>query len=910
MLSGIIATVVVIIALAVVFYLNFIRVKSVPALHAVPSSACLIFEVKNIQNAWKNFAATDMWKDLEKNEAVKKVNQKINLIDSLIGLNEELKKMLSSNKAVVSFHAQEGQKLSLLLVAETGKKLEADEFIKWISAAYHFNVLKRTFEAATVFDLVTEDKKTAISVCYHEQLLIISEESSLVEESIRKLKYNLGNSTKGLEQLAAMAETTGDASVYVNYRLLPSYFNLFTKPEYSDQFSFIRQMANWTVFNIRLGNESMHFTGLTVTDDSLFQFLDLFKTQSPVEMNMQKLLPKNTAFYLQIGCSDYPKYATDLAEYLQVHKKADLYNRYTDSLEKRYGIDLGDKFSSLVGNEAILGMMEPVSSDYKKELFAVIQFKDQALAAAQLNNFVLAITKRGEMDSAGTSTYNGLTIQHLLLGNFLKLYYGELFENIRSPYFTQVDNAFVFANNMQSLKNIIDNYKTGNTLVNDGRFGRFMENSANSSNVNFFLSPGYCFLLPSSYITDDFLSILNRYHFDFKKYEYLSVQFANSNNKAFFTSINFKFNPSFKEDTRVLWTLKLDTGFSVAPAIVYNSTAKQNAILVQDINNTLYYINNTGNISWRTKLSGKIISSITQMDPQKNGKIYYLFNTTSQACMIDENGNNMIGYPIRFPGTATASLSIFDFGNDSNYQLFVPLENNRVAGYTINGKPIQGWNPKVCDEKIVSKIGCIRAGKRSFIFASGSKGTIMIWSAKGEKLKGDYQAKVNANLSPFTVVADSVSSFVALCDSSGLLSIFTVDTTLKFIPNNMFSFTSKPDYIEMNFNPDSKQWTILSGTQKEFSVYDKPGHILFSQQLQDSGFVKPFFNFTTNGNLMISYSSLSSGKLHWFTNSGAEYPSFPVDGSTIFTVGNLMSDGSNYLVCGDRDNHLILVKLK
>lgn len=907
---GIVVTLLIIGGLATFFYINYIKVKHVPAITAVPNDAALILEISNVPASWASFSASDLWRDLQKNEAIRQLQSRIRVLDSVVSGNAGLKDILTENKTVMSVHTQGGQKMSMLFITETGGHINALQTAEWIMKTYPYTMRKRSFEKETVYDLLNREKMPVLSLAYRDELLICSVDGTLVEEALRKLKYKLPTTTKGFEQVAAMAEVSNDVSVYINYQYFPSFLSLFSKPEYSGLFDYLKRFANWSMFGVKIEKEMVSFSGASYTDDSVFQYLDLFKTQAPVTMQLHQFLPVNTGMMLQTSYSDYTKFAADLNEYLQVHGKLDGYIRFSDSLENRYGIDLNAKMAGLIGNEAVLGMLEPLGSDYRKELFAVLNFKDKAQASALLESYVQAIEKRGERDSLALHAYNGFPVGHLQLGNFLKLYYGELFEPIESPYYTVINDAFVFANDVRVLKTIIDQHSSGNTLGHNEQFVQYASHAANTANVNFFFSPSRCFLLPSDFVTDEFFSVLNRFQYDFKKFEFFSIQFANTNNKAFFTNLSFKFNPSFKEDTRELWAAKLDTTFDVQPAIVYNSATRQNCILVQDVNNTLYYISNTGNILWRSRLSGRIMSSVQQVDAQKNGHVYYLFNTDRQACMIDENGNNLFGYPVRFPGKATAALSLFDFYGDSSYQFFVPLDNSRVIGYQANGKPVQGWNPKTFPEKVSTPLAAARIGAVPYLFAAGEKGSLLVYTLKGEQVKQPVPVSLSGKVPVFAAPIDSVSASVAFTDSNGVLQVMMMDTTLELTPVTNYNLGLKPVYEAVYYSSNAHEWMVLAGDSNTFTVFSKPGQPAFTHTLRDTTHAHAFMNKAANGEPMIGYVDRITGKLHWSTLSGALYPSFPLEGNTVFTTGNLMLDGNNYLVCGSRGNELKLIRLK
>lgn len=108
----------------------------------------------------------------------------------------------------------------------------------------------------------------------------------------------------------------------------------------------------------------------------------------------------------------------------------------------------------------------------------------------------------------------------------------------------------------------------------------------------------------------------------------------------FYSNLNFKFNVSATQqkqvaesagETRALWTTAIDSTPSVAPTAVYlNPVRKQYVVLVQDVLNTLYLLDNSGKMVWDKKLNSKILGEIHEVDAMNNGQRQYLFNTETR----------------------------------------------------------------------------------------------------------------------------------------------------------------------------------------------------------------------------------------------------------------------------------------
>lgn len=905
LIIGLIITIAIISGLATFFYISFVKVKGRPAIDAVPNDAALVLETKNIQHVLASFYGTDMWKDLRQNEVIRQLDHTVVSIDSLIYTNTDLQSVLAENKATISFHSN-GTMLNLLFIAETGLS-DGNAMITWITQAAKGKAVKRVFDKETVYDIFNGQQELMFSVAFRDRLLMISQDGTLVEESIRKLKYHVDNPSKGFEQARSLANISSDLNVYVNYQQLPALLAYVNKDEYKDMYGFLKVFADWSVLDVKIDPGHLGISGVTFTDDSLFQFLDLFKSQSPVDNDLSATMPLSTAYSVQFSFSNYTQFNSDLNEYLQHTGKLDAYLKYGDSIEDKYHISLVEKLAPQIGNTALLGLYEPPGSDYKQQLFAILQFKDNKAADEVFSSCIREIEKRGEADSARIS-YNNRTINRLQLGNVFKLFYGHVFEDLESPFYVMYNNAFILANDLGVLKSIVDELDNKNTLAANESYQAHRKLSASSGNINLFISPGKCLQLPLMYTNDAFISALSRFRYDFKKFEYINIQYANSSNNSFFTTVNLKFNPSFKEETKMLWMAKLDTTFDMQPAIVFNSELKLPCILVQDVLNTVYYISNSGTVLWKTKLSGKINSSVFEVDANKNGEISYLFSTNKQACLISNKGINLLGYPVRFPGTATAGISLFDFYGDSSFQFFVPLESNKIMGYQLNGKPVAGWNPKSIDGRIGRELGGFRLASGAYLCGASANGQLLVYGLKAGQPKLARPVAILPGSRAYSFSADTSKAEIWVTDTSGQVVQYTFGSSLGASVTSVV--TPRGISVQNQVIAASSGYFILNPDSSGFALFSSDGKKVFGQNYTDTLTTQPFFTYTKEHIPMVGYTERVSQKINWFDTTGKLYPFFPLEGITPFVTGDLLLNNANYTVCGDLHNNIRVYRLK
>jgi hypothetical protein len=907
LLIGIIATIALFSGIAIYFYLNNIKIKNRPAIEAVPGDAFIILQSKDINKSWSLLGKSSLWADLKANPSVSKLNKQLEETFNIINGDEEFKEIFEENTTAFSLH-NNSNNLGLLAIVETGKPIELSDITDYLSKKINAKAILRSFDKTPIYDFTDAQGNTLFTISYRDQLLLCAADASLVEESIRKLKYNLPNPTKGLTQAYLMAETSADLNLFINYQKIHLLGNLFTKSEYYNILSYIKGFANWSMLDVELNDDMYKLSGVTFTDDSVFQFLDLFKNQTPKQLQLHKYMPKNTAMAFQMGFSDYMKFNSELNEYLQVNKKGDLYVGFSDSIENRYNIDITQNILNYIDGEASLVMTEPAGSDFHNNLNAFIRFKDPAGMSTALKGIIQAMNRKGEIDSV-TYYHQGLEIERIKLGNFLKLYYGEIMEHIYSPYYVQLDDIFVFANDVNTLKHIIDQYKSGNTLANDEKFKTYQEDLAVNNNVSIFISPTRNFLLPTNFVNDSFFSTLNTFQYDFKKFEFFSIQFSNTNNKAFYTQVSYKYNNINTNETQLLWASKLDTIFDIAPQVVYNSELKQNIIFVQDINNTLYCISTNGNLIWRSKLNGKLVGNFHVIDPQKNGTSCYLFSTEKQANLIDAKGVSLYNYPIRYPGKALLPFTIADFYDDSTLQFFVALENNRIVGYALNGKPLQGWMPKVIESKANAPIGLIKKGLKRFIYTTNIKGQLCIFDNKGKSVKLSHMN--TANLFEYVSNIDSLTLNFNMFDSTGLITQITFDSIYKQIGEPKYIGQFEP-FIKVVVQNDqvTNNTFFLTQTQNSWALYGQDLKKIANKTYTDSIPQFNYFTLDAVGKVMLANFQKQQSEYYWYNMKGELYIDFPIKGYTPFNTANLMMDRGNYLIGGDHQNNIFVYKLK
>ena len=294
------------------------------------------------------------------------------------------------------------------------------------------------------------------------------------------------------------------------------------------------------------------------------------------------------------------------------------------------------------------------------------------------------------------------------------------------------------SNNLIYINGVVDNYSlNSNSNYKKIAFEEIIENEEK-----------LYFNFKNDLLTDyDIISTNQENKFDFFQPDstdavldlYKIFQLKEGNN---FASINGIIS-NYKDDSKNSEIeLKFETSISneiiLGPLIVKNHTNNKNEVFIQDSENTIYLINENGQIEWTKKINDRVIDEVMQIDSYKNGRLQYVFATQNSLHMIDRKGRDVGKFPLKFKDQITKPVSVFDYDNNKNYRLLI-TQNDELFMFDSKGNRVRGfdYNKK---NKIITKPEHFRISNKDIIVFKTSD-DLKILNRKGKvriKIKEDY----------------------------------------------------------------------------------------------------------------------------------------------------------------------------
>ncbi|MDB2404425.1 hypothetical protein N9W22_03870 [Schleiferiaceae bacterium] len=186
-----------------------------------------------------------------------------------------------------------------------------------------------------------------------------------------------------------------------------------------------------------------------------------------------------------------------------------------------------------------------------------------------------------------------------------------------------------------------------------------------------------------------------------------------------------------------LWSTSLEAPVISGPFLVKNHRSGVNNVVVQDETNTLYWLNEAGEVQWSKKLGEAVMGPIQQVDLFKNDKYQLVFTTSNQLHCIDLLGRNVEAFPIELPSTTTLGLTVLDYDKNRNYRFLVPC-GDRLYNFTSDGKRVEGWKTDASNGSLTQRPFLYQRGGKDYIITSTLEQAFIL------NRRGESRIKTNA----------------------------------------------------------------------------------------------------------------------------------------------------------------------
>lgn len=899
-------TTIVVLTFSIFLYFWFQEKSETPseALSAIPIDASFILKINNYHRFSETLHRNNhVWESLKSFTSIAKADSTLAFVDTLSFRFSAFNQLLTVNPVYISTHISPDGAFNFLATVKIPNTTNKKELLQFAAGFTnnHIKVINRDFENVSISTLIdTRSSSEILYFCIYRGLAICSSAKNLIESSIQQINNQKSFSTDPL--FTAISNTAGtkiDANLFVNNKKIPQTFNRYLRQPYTQSINTLADIAKWTELDINLKDDAIFLNGFSQTSDSSNNFLKVFARQQPIESKISSVLPSETASFICLGISDIDKYLEDYRSYLDKKDQILEYTSTLSDLKKLLGADIQELYHSFFNKELALLYASFDGVDYKDCWYVAIKTNGQSQTKQTFLDIIDSYTKSNKLRSSDykstfkIDTEKSADIYKLPAKGLNCALFGSLFSDVSDEYFTFIDDYIIFGASKDALSRIIFSNIHNNQLQLDVSYRQFGNILTSTSNFFLYLNPHKLDKLFEAFFETKYSSLLSDNYASLSKIQGISLQ-LNGGSSMLFNNISVQYSPYVAEEPQTTWETRLDTFFTMKPQWVVNHITNSQEIIVQDIKNKLYLINDVGRILWTKQLPEPVIGEIAQIDLLKNNKLQYVFNTRSFLFAIDRRGSFVEGFPVKLKSKATNPVAIFDYEGNREYRFFVAGEDLRIYSFNNTGKPVTGWMFHKTERVVHNPLQYFRIkGKDYIVFADENRPYIV--DRKGEE-RVSFPRYFSKSTNSSFILDESTKNHadrLVTTDSVGLIKFIYFNGKMEDLAIKAFSSKHVFDYQDVD--SDGEREFLFLDRSKLF-VYKQNKNLLFLYKF-DTEINPSILNVNLTKSLhLLGFTSFLGNKIYLIAGKGSLYNGFPLKSCSFFSIGKSSNPGVTFNV--------------
>lgn len=616
----------------------------------------------------------------------------------------------------------------------------------------------------------------------------------------------------------------------------------FIKSIFIDDRLPLNTFTKYIAVDVDINQNQLLFNGITQSLDSL-HVINIFKNTIPQENQVQHITPQTSDGFMSFTFNDFDNLKTNLGT----------------TIEKDSIAQLTPLFDNIM------------------EVGVIFEANNRAVV---LNSLDIIATKEallGELNSI--ETFRETEIFNFSQPDLFSKTFTPLISFDNATKYCVLDNFFVFADDLELLHNIITSYHNKTTVSEQSSFLDIKERLNNASSLMFVGNASILRNVLEHNFAKSLPSTLSNYNAS-------GLQFIFDNNFAHINGIikQTKVKASENAVSEEI-NITLDTDLLNDPQFVTNHITKEKEIVVQDINNNLYLISNTGKVLWKKQIEGPVLGTIEQIDIYKNGRLQLVFATPHRVYVLDRNGKDVAPFPAKFNDNITQPLAVFDYDKNKNYRLFVTQGKN-ILVYDVNAKLVSGFTFKSASDNIIQQPQHFRINNKDYITLK-TRNKLYILDRTGRS-RITPKTSVTFSAEPIFLYNDA---FVTTTSTGDLISIDlnggTSSSKLNLSENHHIFASSK---------------TLVTQSDNKLTIKDK------TIELDFGTYTAPKLYYIKD-KIYVSTTDTQAHKVYLYDSQAAIISNFPVYGNSLMALDVIDKNGNLGFVVKGESNSIILYKI-
>ena len=813
---------------------------------------------------------------------------------------------------VVAARVEGKNDLAFLYVMDNKNVLSRNEIAGFLNQTFAAGAEKvRKYDHYKIYALSQKEETVYFAVC--GGIILISDSDLYIEDGLKQFDSEIvdGQEKPRYQNLNKYFSAGAGMNVFLNTSAFTELMPLYVQTGKLFPHLDVTRLFKWGALDGEFSGDGVFLNGFLHYEGQKKSYICALQGQQPRTSGIDGVVPARLNALGLLNLSQPSAYFSALESY---RYSAGLKNQVTGRKRqyvKMFGQECEEEMQNLLQGEFAVVESGYNATTQEKDGLVIAALKSGSLGRTLLEKMMRAYARfdgntledyqrQCKIDREKAFDYYCFPVEDMPA-----IYWGYLFEGIKSRYVLVEDNYLVFASSENAMKDFIRDYVHG-SFIRDAEWYRNLKGKlAGKFNLSYFARTADMSAQYEALATGK----ARRFMADRKDQSPLfpswALQWSDEGGMLYNTL--FLHSAPLQDEARahVVWQTRMEGRISMKPVPVVNHVTGERELFVQDEQNAVYLVNDAGRVLWKVPVDGKINSEVHQVDLFKNGKLQYLFSTPTRMYLIDRNGNAAGRFPLAFKARCERGISVFDYDNNKNYRIFAPCADRMVYLYGLDGNLVQGWQPGKADKPIVSKVRhCRIDGKDYVIFADRYR--LYILDRKGNE---------RVRISSVFDLPEQTDIYLAKKKDRHCLVFAGNAGTVNCVDfggrTETFKVEGIGDDFKMNvadIDGDGMEDCIFT-TQNRLVVVRTDGKVISETEIEADKLDFPYVYRFSGTDCRIGLTDSAQSKMLLLTPDGKLSKGFPIAGDSPFSIVFAGADGF-FLFAGTDNGALIKYKVQ
>ncbi|MEE4312429.1 MAG: DUF3352 domain-containing protein [candidate division KSB1 bacterium] len=913
----IILTALVVIILLIAIYVISLILRQQRLSEVIPYDTEFIITIDDPIQFWNDFEDSQLWERFRDSKMASQTRLMFDEIRKNIGSerNRKLMRMLFNRDVSILISEQDGE-YHYALLANIGLKSKLIQFANSTkglilpqSKDIKYEQIEHNGREIELIRLL--ENRQEIAYTFINNIVIISDRLELVKRCTMtsdKMLISIDDN-RAHNRIQSRLDKNDKLRIYVNS---PVVFKRLLRSFVAPVNPFVQDLLSGSEFmgiSASFKGEGLLLTGLSAMkeDNELMQLLSGSIQQSAI---FDKIPPSAWGM-ITLTFDSFDKiwaFTTD-----QLKNDRSTWNEFEKSrqdLKNDLGIDIEKDLLSWVGKEfGAMGMPPSYYGDQGKTVLWIAA-NDKSNALESLDRIKKAIEIRLPL-LFKEKKYKEFEISYLDLPLFLKIFFNPIFQRITKPYWTMIDDYVLFSDDINSLKSLIDAYRTKQNITKTADFEELKKQLPEENSLFTYLEMSAALSSIRTYLDRNAVQTLNQWKPYLLKFKSMGLS-LNEEKSDIQTMVYLHLKQAEPAKITERWSIATNASVTMAPKAVDIDGVRGEEIIFADKSGMMQIVTSEARPvdGWPRYFEEPVDNTPAIGDIDGDNEHDIVVTSAGKVYALDKSGSNINEHwPVDLEETIFASPVIADVDDRDDPDIIIATNNRMVHVFDAEGDSLPGW-PQSTDGPIraAPAVGDIDGDGKMEIVTATMNGNIYVWEHDGS-LKDNWPQQTNGMITAPPVLGNIEGDKkleIVVCTWDGRVHVLnTGGHSLSGWPAETGAIISSAATLA-DIDGDGNM-EILAGTENRWlHIWNAAGVSRSGWPVRTMGKIKnqPLVADIDGDREMDVIAASDDGKVYAWDGNGKLLSGWPLRGSATPLLGDFDGDGRIDLVTGSWDKNV------